>query len=183
MGGGATRPLLNMISGEYIKHYRNSIYYPVWQNILKYVRQIPQPKILEIGCGTGQLAQFLYDEGFRDYKGFDNNEEMLEIARKNSPQSFVIADANDKKVFETDYNIVIATEVLEHLENDLDMLVNIKKGINFLFSIPSFKCDGHLRWFNSAPEITNYYFDRLYIKELIRLRNPNKWFIGWGITR
>lgn len=172
-----------MIGGEYVKHYRQTIYYPIWQHILKYIRQIPEPKILEIGCGAGQLAHFLYDEGFKDYKGFDIDKDMLEIAKKNSPQSFSLADIKDKEIYPVDYNTVIATEVLEHLDNDLDIFKNIKKGVNFLFSIPSFKCDGHLRWFNNAPEIANYYFDCLYIKELKRLKKHNKWFIGWGIIR
>ena len=172
-----------MVSGDYIKHYKDSIYYPIWQHIVKYIRQIKDPKILEIGCGTGQLAHFLYDEGFRNYKGFDIDSEMIEIAQKKSPQSFFIGDAKVKSNSSGDYNTAIATEVLEHLKDDLGIIGNIKKGVNFLFSIPSFKCNGHIRWFNSAPEIIDYYFDCLYIKNLIRLRNPSKWFIGWGITR
>lgn len=172
-----------MVSGEYIKHYKESFYYPVWQNIVRYVRQVEKPKILEIGCGAGQLAHLLYDEGFKDYKGIDIDTEMIEIAKNNSPQSFVLADIRNKEIYPADYNTVIATEVLEHLENDLEIFKNIKKGINFLFSIPSFKCDGHLRWFNSAPEILLYYFDYLHIKELRRLKNPNKWFMGWGIIK
>ncbi len=172
-----------MIGGEYIKHYKQTIYYPVWQHILKYIRQIPEPKILEIGCGAGQLAHFLYDEGFKDYKGFDINAEMLAIARKNSPQDFALADIRSKESYPADYNIVIATEVLEHLENDLEIFKNLKKGVNFLFSLPTFKCDGHLRWFDNGPAITNYYFDCLYIKNLMWMRKSGKWYIGWGIAR
>jgi len=172
-----------MVDGEYIKHYKKSFYYPIWQHIIKYIRQIKNPKILEIGCGTGQLAHFLYDEGFKDYKGFDIDSDMVEKAKRNSKQNVFIANAEDKENYIGEYNIIIATEVLEHLKDDLVVINLIKKGVNFLFSIPSFKCDGHLRWFNSAPEIMNYYYDCLYIKELRRLKNPSKWFIGWGITR
>jgi SAM-dependent methyltransferase len=172
-----------MIDGEYVKHYKKTFYYPVWQHIVKYVRQIERPKILEIGCGAGQLAHFLYDEGFRDYRGIDIDPGMIKIARQNSGQDFFMADIKNKESYSEDYNTIIATEVLEHLENDLEIFKNLKKNVNFLFTLPSFKCNGHLRWFNSAPEITNYYFDCLYIKELKRLKNPAKWFIGRGITR
>lgn len=172
-----------MITGEYIKFYKDSIYYPLWQHVLKYVRRISEPKILEVGCGSGQLAHFLYDEGFKDYKGFDINPEMVGLARKNSPQDFFVGDALNKINFVSEYNTVIATEVLEHIQNDFGIIKNIKSGTNFILSVPSFKCDGHLRWFSSAPEIINYYFDYLNIKELVRMRKLNSWFIGWGITK
>jgi hypothetical protein len=94
-----------------------------------------------------------------------------------------MADAKDRNNYLGDYNIAIATEVLEHIDNDLEVVGNIKKGVNFLFSLPTFKCNGHMRWFNSAPEVANYYFECLYIKNMIRMRNPNNWLIGWGVTR
>src|SRR5262245_58452648 len=49
-------------------------------------------QVLEIGCGTGNLASRLIEKGF-GYTGLDLSEDMLAIARKNYPQGeFVKGD-------------------------------------------------------------------------------------------
>ncbi len=52
-------------------------------------------QVLEIGCGTGNLAGRLIENGFR-YTGLDFSEEMLTLARKNHPGGeFVKGDMRD----------------------------------------------------------------------------------------
>ena len=171
------------LSAEYKKNYKKSIYYPVWQHIVKYVKEIDNPKIIEIGCGAGQLAKFLSDEGFTEYTGYDNNYEMLHQASANSAQYFLAADITKPDIYKGDYDIIIATEVLEHLKDDLALFKHIKKGTVFLFSLPTFDCNGHYRWFRSSIDIISRYFDCLKIIDLKRLKKPNCWFIGKGIVR
>lgn len=48
------------------------------------LRQYGAQKILEIGCGAGNLAQRLLDGGF-DYAGMDISPDMLNIARRQLP--------------------------------------------------------------------------------------------------
>lgn len=51
--------------------------------------------ILDLCCGTGQLAHLLTARGFR-VVGVDGSEEMLAFARQNAPQAeFVLADARE----------------------------------------------------------------------------------------
>lgn len=49
--------------------------------------------ILDLGCGTGQLAQQLLIKGYK-VTGIDGSEEMLRLARENAPGGkFIVADA------------------------------------------------------------------------------------------
>ena len=49
--------------------------------------------ILDLCCGTGQLARFLSEEGY-DVTGIDGSEEMLKYARENAPGvDFICEDA------------------------------------------------------------------------------------------
>src|SRR5262245_53270333 len=51
--------------------------------------------VLDLCCGTGQLAELLSQQSFR-VTGLDNSAGMLEFARANAPTAkFVLADARD----------------------------------------------------------------------------------------
>jgi len=53
----------------------------------------PGSRILDLCCGTGQLAHALTERGFR-VTGIDGSEEMLRYARENAPAAeFIAADA------------------------------------------------------------------------------------------
>ncbi|MFQ5616033.1 MAG: class I SAM-dependent methyltransferase [Anaerolineales bacterium] len=58
--------------------------------------QLPEgARILDVCCGTGQLAQLLTGQGFQ-VTGVDGSEEMLHFARQNaSAAAFILADARD----------------------------------------------------------------------------------------
>jgi len=165
---------------RYKDHYSKSIYYPLWRKIVHILKNLNDPHILEIGCGTGQLAHYLYDEKLRNYQGFDFSEEAIKIAKSKSPQNFMVADAYDKKNYEGDYNIAIATEVLEHIKEDIGVIKNLKKDTRLIFSVPTFYCKGHLRYFKSGIKIMNHYFDCLNIK---RLMNFKYWLLGLGVVK
>jgi SAM-dependent methyltransferase len=54
---------------------------------------VPGSRILDLCCGTGQLARVLAERGFR-LIGLDGSEAMLDYARKNAPGiEFITADA------------------------------------------------------------------------------------------
>jgi SAM-dependent methyltransferase len=49
--------------------------------------------LLEVGCGTGNHAKFLYEDGMK-YVGIDSSPSMIELARKKQPKrEFLVADA------------------------------------------------------------------------------------------
>ena len=62
--------------------------YAFYSHILtKYARQ----NVLEVGCGTGNLAGRFLQDGF-GYCGLDNSEDMLRIAKRNHNAAFLQGD-------------------------------------------------------------------------------------------
>ncbi len=90
-------------------------------------------RVLEIGCGTGNLASRLMENGFR-YAGLDLSDEMLAIARREYPNGeFVKGDMRDfvlPKKFEA---AIITGRTISYLLSNKDVYVsflNICKHLN-----------------------------------------------------
>ncbi|MBD0373204.1 MAG: methyltransferase domain-containing protein [Pyrinomonadaceae bacterium] len=82
-------------------------------------------RVLDVGCGNGsQLALPLARRGFR-VKGLDTDARSIEHARRMASglreAEFVCAPLEDLRAEEL-YEVVILSEVLEHLENPLILL-------------------------------------------------------------
>jgi len=150
-------------------HYKNSRSYVLWTQVITFVKQFAHPKILEIGCGTGQFAHYLYDEGFKDYHGIDFSPEAIEFARKTVNQSFSVGDCRESDAFNRDYDLVIALEVLEHIKDDHTVIANIKEGTNIIFSLPTFRDPAHVRRFKKARAIEKRYYHNIDIRNIVRI--------------
>ena len=44
------------------------------------VRQYPQPRVLDVGCGSGRIGEFVLEAGAGRYVGVDFSEPMIELA-------------------------------------------------------------------------------------------------------
>lgn len=88
-------------------------------------------KILDVGCGSGLIANYFYGKGF-DVRGLDFSKNLLKIARKNySEIEFIECDickwnSNEK------FDGVFTKDMLFHLPDDdlILALKNIKKSLN-----------------------------------------------------
>ncbi len=92
--------------------------------------------VLDVGCGDGHLAQWI--NYFGEYKivGVDINKQDLEIARKritrhNKPifESLLMEDLTKKMPLKKKFDIVLCSQVVEHLEknNALELIQKIEK--------------------------------------------------------
>ena len=161
-------------------HYKNSFYYVHWTQVIVLLRKIASPEILEIGCGTGQLAEYLKDEGYIKYVGFDFSAGAIALASRRSGIKFIQGDARDDSLYKKiDFNTVICLEVLEHVQHDIEVIEKLPEGTNIIFSIPNFDAPSHVRWFNSEREIKRRYFKHINFHEIIRVGNL---FICKGIV-
>jgi SAM-dependent methyltransferase len=71
--------------------------------------------ILDLCCGTGQLAQVLTERGYR-VTGLDGSGEMLNFARKNAPQaSFILDDARTFTMLPTFHLVASMFDSLNHV--------------------------------------------------------------------
>jgi SAM-dependent methyltransferase len=46
------------------------------------VRRYSSPRVLDVGCGSGRIGEFVLDAGAAHYVGIDFSEPMIELARK-----------------------------------------------------------------------------------------------------
>ncbi|MFT6841465.1 MAG: 2-polyprenyl-3-methyl-5-hydroxy-6-metoxy-1,4-benzoquinol methylase [Psychroserpens sp.] len=159
------------LQDEYRDNYKNSWYYVQWTQIIQLLKKIENPQILEIGCATGQLAQYLYDQNYQNYNGFDFSEVAVEHAKKYIPQIFFVGNALDAKNYNLNYNTVICTEVLEHIKEDIKVIKNIKVNTSIIFSIPNFDEISHVRWFTSERQIKKRYYRVINIEQIIQVGN------------
>lgn len=172
--------------GNYHRHYKSSFYYPSWQKAMLYLNALERDvSILEIGCGAGQFANMLFDNGFTNYIGFDYAAEGVALAKQNNPEragQFVVGDAFQTELMEKDYGLVICFEVLEHVQNDLTLLQRIRPGTRMLLSVPNFNDPYHVRYFKSEDEVRERYGQVVRISDISvsMLTQTNCLYYVWG---
>jgi len=102
----------------------------------------PPARILDLCCGTGQLATLLVKRGYR-VTGIDGSKEMVRIARRNAPRAeFVVADARTFRVPRTFDAVVSTYDSLNHVMS-LEELTSVfrrvhaamRPGARFLFDL------------------------------------------------
>ncbi len=72
-------------------------------------------RILDLCCGTGQLARILAERGFR-VMGIDGSEEMLRHARSNAPSAeFMLGDARSLRLLPLYHAAVSTFDSLNHV--------------------------------------------------------------------
>lgn len=152
-------------------HYKQSFYYVHWTQVIVFLKKILKPKILEIGCGTGQFAEYLKDERFTDYKGFDFSSKAIVLAKQRVSMEFFQGNALDTNIYQSAFNTVICLEVLEHITDDRKVLKSLPPSTHIIFSVPNFDAPSHVRWFTSERQIKKRYFRLVDFKEIIRVGN------------
>lgn len=155
----------------YNDHYSNVHYYVQWVQVEMILRAFKDRPILEIGCGTGQLAHMLEDLGYTNYSGFDFSEVAIKKAKERTNLPVFVGDALDPKTFERDYDAVVCLEVLEHLVNDHQVLENIKKGTLVILSVPNFDDKSHVRWFRSYYQVRSRFYKHVDIRSIRLINN------------
>ena len=87
-------------SKKYGRHYSALKCFPMFDKAKNFVHG----KVLEIGCGTGQFSHLLYDQGIKDYTGFDFSE--VAIAKSmllwKLPYTYIKGNAYDKHWYKDD---------------------------------------------------------------------------------
>lgn len=159
-----------------------SRHFKLWKVVVDHVPV--DAHVLEIGCGTGQLAELLHAKGVRRYLGFDFSPVGVEMARKRVPSyAFFQADARTTDLYGSEHNLVISTEVFEHLDDDLGIFDKLKPGTRILFSVPSTGVErSHVRYFESVPDVQAYYKPRVR-RMKVGVINNGEWYFVQGIVR
>ena len=151
------------VSGE------ESGYKDLFNGVLKHLTK--EDKIIELGCGSGQLAKMIIKHGFKYVQGIDFSIEALSIARQRVAADFLECDLNMYR-FYNDYNTVVSTEVFEHITKDIEVIERIKTGAKVIFSVPTFDYKSHVRHFETAEQVSERYenqFNDFVIEQIGRI--------------
>lgn len=92
--------------------------YECYGNILK---KHDKKQVLEIGCGTGNLADYFQKNGIA-YQGIDLNQEMIDLAKIKAPTSkFIKGDMRDFKLNQPTESIIITARTSSYLFTNQDV--------------------------------------------------------------
>ncbi len=128
----------------YNKHWGNEFIYIALPALEKLVlpRLPAKARILDLCCGTGQLAQVLTARGYQ-VTGLDGSEEMLRYARENAPAvEFIHGDARSFKLPAVYHAVVSTFDSLNHIMTVEELVAvfrnvysALKEGGLFLFDL------------------------------------------------
>jgi SAM-dependent methyltransferase len=127
--------------------------------LLESLRVAPSARVLEVGCGSGLLVQALRDRGFADVVGIDNSAAAVRAAEaRGLGERVAQQDAGKLSFGDERFDVVIASDVLEHLLDDRSALVEWRRilapGGRLVVFVPAFD----FLW--SAHDVANHHFRR-----------------------
>jgi len=122
---------------------------------------IPVKRVLEVGCGTGNLTRELVKLGY-DVVGVDVSDGMLRVARNKVPGvRFVKADVREMDIGERFDAVVSTFDSLNNLLNEEDLSLAFRKIREHLKPKGIFVGD-----LNTPYAMTSDWNDTLFVKEL-----------------
>jgi cyclopropane fatty-acyl-phospholipid synthase-like methyltransferase len=140
----------------------------VMQQRLDWVAQllpkVPQPRLLEIGCATGELAELAHRRGW-PITAIDLSSDAIAIARRKFPQiDFRVSTAEQLATKREQFQAVVAFEVIEHVLSPSRFLAACSEllapGGVLVYSTPNYRTARQLReqWIGYHMSFEHLYF-------------------------
>jgi SAM-dependent methyltransferase len=102
----------------------------------------PGSHILDAGTSTGTNLRMLQDQGYQNYKGLDLSSEAVRYCTLKGLGEVRKGDVCQMPFESESFDFVLATDILEHVENDIAALKEInrvlKPGGSALITVPAF---------------------------------------------
>lgn len=121
-------------------------------------------EILEIGCSGGRLIELLNKEGFRNVTGIDTSSEAISHCRIRGLHNVTVMDGRKTEYDDGTFDLIIASDVLEHINNDDETLREwhriLKFGGKVIVFVPAF----NFLW--SSHDVLNCHYRR-YTKSIL----------------
>jgi SAM-dependent methyltransferase len=158
-------------------------YDPLFRKVVRSLRDHGCHSILEVGCGSGFLAEMLLRGHKGSYRGFDFSPEAVRNAgaRTGCPELFSVRDALDPRSYACEYDAVVCTEMLEHVDGDLDVIRLWRAGTWCVCTVPNFEYEGHVRHFNNFDDVAGRYGGLIDIANIVKVPRPI--IPDWSLSR
>ena len=174
-------------AAAYRKPYYTSPYYPGWLVLAARIHRAGVESVIDLGCGPGQFACLMRDQGMKQYTGIDFSGICIKRARTVCPAyTFIQDDLTDSRYLKMlKYDAVVICEFLEHIDDDLTILANIPRGAWIYATVPDFMCKGHVRCFHDVGEVANRYGHFMDDFNILTARTGNRQrlFIFSGVRK
>lgn len=98
--------------------------------VLRLLRSVPKDaRILDIGCSGGVMMAFLKRNGYSDLTGIDISAQAVELCKAAGFASCRQMDAAALDFGQTQFDVLVAANVVEHLEDDHGALLQWQKAL------------------------------------------------------
>jgi SAM-dependent methyltransferase len=84
----------------------------------KYYPGRERTKILEIGCSGGPLLKSLLSQGYSYIYGIDNSREAIRLCKRRGLKNVFLMDGVKPNFNSEEFDLIIASDVLEHIQDD-----------------------------------------------------------------
>lgn len=171
---------------HYSRHYSKSPYLKIWEHAASYINGVDM--VCDIGCGPGQLMELLLDKDVTGYTGIDISPVAISKAcdllskRKDAFKVSLVCTniLNGFTMPQADKYVLI--EILEHLNEDKQLLAKIPRGKEVILSVPSYLGGSHVRKFDNAEQVKERYGSIVLPEEIVELKHGSgKIFVLKGI--
>ena len=142
---------------------------PVWQRVADEIEGVTS--VVDVGCGPGSLLHFIPTT--MEYTGMDFSPVALQkavvaagsVGRHTT--HFVLQDLRKPGLDWCEYaGAYVFCEVLEHVENDIDLLYDFFDAMNaqhyeplVVITVPNFDDPSHVRHFGHASDVHDHFFN------------------------
>lgn len=97
---------------EQLKKHDLNVFRKYIEKILQYCRK--ESKIVDVGCGIGQVANFLASKGY-NVTGIDISPLFIKEARKSGKATFLVMSATELDFEDNSFDCAISAETIEHV--------------------------------------------------------------------
>ncbi len=127
----AGSPPQSPVGGVWDARTYNTHFSFVWEfasDLLSVLDPRPGEKVLDVGCGTGQLTSAIAEAG-AEVTGIDNDEAMVGLARQNFPGvAYEVVDAR-RMTFDNDFDAVFSNASLHWMRPPTPVVAGISRAL------------------------------------------------------
>lgn len=158
---------------------------PLYEEVAQLIR--PEEEVVDLGCGTGRFLKLLLQrDHYAKITGVDWSVTALDVAMRyvttgHLHHEFVGAEWIEANLEQWEPSgdragntVYVCTEVLEHLVHDTELVKRIPPGHRFIFSVPNYDSESHVRTFRNVHDAWSRYARLLRFRRWILIGNERR---------